>query len=273
MSEWRHTLQRPRSGAVEGWLHSIANLLLNGVRLHAGDEPHRLIEVEAYYHSEDHPDAFAHCDPIQLEQGRWYFHKTRGTYRSGSFKGLDISFGDGKAHGGFLLRGLEKPDGEIVDGPSLLVDHLLKKCKKPDIATLDLVIGDRPAWEKESPLRLEAIATESRTIHTCARVGLSLKKLKPTPPHAKFLLKRYRFLTEPQGTAKGKVLLVLALHRDGLSPEAIRDLTGCPVGTVKRYVEDFAEGKKESNLAPYGGIDLGPKELCRLHGLGSVHLV
>jgi hypothetical protein len=264
----REALRRPASGTVEAWLSAVANRLLNRVRLVAGGEAHRLVEVEAYYHSTDHPDAFAHCDPIQLEQGRWYFHKTRGTYRSGSFKGLDISFGDGKAHGGFLFRGLEQADGTLIDGPSLLVDHLLEKAGKLDIYSLDVAINARPAWDTDSPLHLVEVADEGRPIFTSARVGLSLKKLKPTADNARYLLKNYRFLSEPGRTAKGKVLLVLALHKQGKTPEQIRALTGCPIGTVKRYVEDYELGTKESDLSVYGGVDLGPKELCRLHGFG-----
>ncbi len=264
----RDALLRPESGSVEEWIASVAHRLLNNVRLIAGGEPHRLIEVEAYYHSGDHPDPFAHCDPVQLELGRWYFHRTRGVYRSGSFKGLDLSFGDGKAHGGFLFRGLERADGTFIDGPSLLVDHLLTVTGKRDIATLDLGIADRPAWDTTSPLHLVVGADEGRAVFTSARVGLSLKKQKPTTVNAAYLLKPYRFLSEPSRTAKGKVYLVLALHKQGRSIEEIRDVTGCPPGTIKRYIEDYTLGTKESDLSAYGGLDLGPRELSRLHGFG-----
>ncbi len=266
MAGWREALVRP-AGAVEGWLAKIAHHLLNGIRLVAGGEDHRLVEIECYYHSEDHPDPFAHKDPVQLHQGRWYFHRTRGTYRSGSFKGLDLSFGDGTAFGGFLLRGLEKPDGELVDGPSLLVDYLLEKTGKRDVMTLDLNIGSRPAWDESSPLHLTSIHDEGRTVYVSARVGLSLKKLKPTADNARYLLRHYRFFTEPSRTAKGKVLMVLAMHKLGKSPEEIRDLTGCPIGTIRRYIEDYTAGGKEKDLSAYGGIELGSKELCRLHGM------
>jgi hypothetical protein len=38
---------------------------------------------------------------------------------------------------------------------------------------------------------------------------------------------------------------------------------------VRRYIEHFTEGKKETDLSAFGGVELGPKELCRLHGFGS----
>src|SRR4051812_41318439 len=215
MATWWDVLKRPESGTPGDWFGAIAGRLLNGVRLIAGGEPHRLVEVEVYYRSGDHPDPFAHRDPIQLQCGKWYFHRTGGVYRSGSFKGVDLTFGDGKAHGGVLLRGLETPDGKLIDGPSLLVDYLLAMSGKRDVTTLDLAIADRPAWDAGSPLRLEAVKEEQRPVFTCSRVGLSLRRMKPTAGNVGYLLKPYRYLTEPRRTAKGKVLLVLGLHRRG----------------------------------------------------------
>jgi hypothetical protein len=61
--------------------------------------------------------------------------------------------------------------------------------------------------------------------------------------------------------------MVLALHVQGLPAAEIRAQTGCTKGAVERYIADFEEGRKESDFAPYFGIDLGPKELARLHGL------
>ncbi len=264
----RDALNRPESVSVEEWLADVANRLLNGVRLMASGEPHRLIEVEAYYHSGDHSDPFAHRDPVQLERGRWYFHRTRGVYRAGSFKGIDLTFGDETAHGGFLFRGLECADGTLIDGPSLLVDHLLTMTGKRDVATLDHAISGRPAWDADSPLYLKEIPDEGRRLYKSIRVGLSLKRQKPTAVNAGFLLKNYRYLSEPGRTAKGKVHVVLALHRLGRSVEEIREVTGCPPATIKRYIEDYEAGTKESDLSVYGGVDLGPRELCRLHGFG-----
>ena len=270
MATWRDALERP-DGPVEPWLATIAARLLSGVRLVAGGEPHRLIEVEAYYHHPvDHPDPFAHRDPIQVHPGLWYFHKTRGVYRSGSFKGVDLTFGDGTAHAGMLFRGLEKADGAIVDGPSLLVDHLLAMTGKRDVLTLDLAIAGRDAGDPHSPLHLEEVDEPPRPIFLSTRVGLSLRRTKPTEENVRYLLRPYRYLTEPARTAKGKVYLVLTLIRQGLSDEEIRRSTGCPAGTVRRYREDFQEGRfLPQDLTSYGGVELGTRDLCRLHGYGA----
>jgi hypothetical protein len=150
--DWPALFRRPPDfadgPAADRWFATIAEALLNLASLRVNGVPHRLSEVEAYYHGPGHEDPFAHRDPVQLNLGRWYFHRTRGTYRGGSFKGLDVAFGGpvrdvGKAYGGILLRGLEAPDGTIIDGPSLLVDHLLRTTGFASVAELDAAIGER----------------------------------------------------------------------------------------------------------------------------------
>ncbi|MBD2184206.1 hypothetical protein [Aerosakkonema funiforme] len=96
MSNWLSLLQKPENlgdaEAIEHWFTRIASGLLNGCYLVVGNEPHRLVEIEFYYCGDVHPDPFTHRDRLQLEFGRWYFHRTRGMYRGGSFKGLDMTF-------------------------------------------------------------------------------------------------------------------------------------------------------------------------------------
>src|SRR5262249_49867264 len=132
------------------WFAELVGQLLNRTDLLVGGEPYRFAELEAYYHGPQHPDLFAHRDPVQLENGRWYFHRTRGEYRGGSFKGLDLAFGDGKAHFGILIRTVADPEGNVIDGPSLTVDHLLVQTKAKDVATLDRMIGTREGWDESA---------------------------------------------------------------------------------------------------------------------------
>lgn len=60
--------------------------------------------------------------------------------------------------------------------------------------------------------------------------------------------------------------MLLALDARGMPAEVIATVTGCPKGTVARYVEDFDTGQAEADFGPYFGAELGPKDLCRLHG-------
>ncbi|MFO0929741.1 MAG: hypothetical protein U0736_22415 [Gemmataceae bacterium] len=116
---------------VARWFAAIAERLLGGSRLVVAGVAHRLTEVEFYYHGGTHLDPFAHRDPVQRHTGRWYFHRTGGTLRGGSFKGLDLTFAGADAFGGILIRGVEPEGGALIDGPSRTVDHLLHMTGQP----------------------------------------------------------------------------------------------------------------------------------------------
>lgn len=271
MSNWLPLVQKPdkvgEGEGVEDWFAQIACQLLNNSRLVVGEEPYRLVEIEFYYYGDDHPDAFTHCDRLQREWGRWYFHRSRGMYRSGSFKGLDVTFGDGKAFGGILIRSMEAPDGTLIDGPSLCVDRLLALAGVEAVADLDESIGGRVVWDTGSPMVLAlAHKSEQHQIFRSARVGLSLKKAKSPSDLPRYIMRPYRFVTEPRRISKGKLYLVLALHVQGINNEIIHQITGCPRQTIQRYIADFEAGRLDMDFAPYFGIDLKPKDLCRLYG-------
>ncbi len=269
---WLSHFQRPEpflgQETAAPWFFRLADRLLNGCRLVVGARAHRISEVEVYYHAAGHADPYSHRQPLQHQCGPWYFHRSHGSYRNGSFKGLDFSFGDGSAFAGILIRTLEKPDGDLIDGPSLCVDYLLEATGAGTVAALDRAIGGRLAWEPGNPLFLEETrALEPRPIYRTGRVGLTLKRFREHPDMPDFVLRPYRFLTQPRRIAKGKLLLVLALHVQGQSLEQIQQLTGCPRGAIQRYLADFKAGQREVDFAALVGKDLSPSELARLHGV------
>jgi hypothetical protein len=252
---------------VGGWFDRIAQVLLNESQLLVGGKAHRLTEIEFYYYTSIHADPFAHRDPVQVHTGRWYFHRTRGVYRGGSFKGVDVTFGDATAFGGILFRSLETPEGEMITGPSLLVDHLLRLSGVKNVAALDGAIGARTVWDRTSPLVLQR-AGERRLdrIYRSARVGLTLRSTKKDGAGLRYILRPYRHLTEPRGISKGKAHLVVALHMEGVGADELRRLTGSPRHSIERYIAEYEAGKRECNVDAYFGKDLTPAELCRLHG-------
>lgn len=263
--------RRPADVAADAdfrlWFAEIASRLLNGCDFLAAGRRYRFAEVEMYYSGPGHHDPFAHRDPVQLEDGRWYFHKTRGEYRGGSFKGLDLTLGDGRAHFGVLIRTVVMPDGTVLAGPSLTVDHLLAQTKAAGVAALDALINARPIWDASSPLAIvEAERPRAAAVYATSRVGLSLKKARGRPEMPRLLGRPYRFLTEPAAISKGKVHLVVALHRAGRSPEAIRETIGMPRKTIDRYLADFEAGTKADGFDRYVGKDLSTAELCQLFG-------
>jgi hypothetical protein len=249
------------------WFESMAEQLLNATDFLVQGVPHRFAELEFYYHGPGHEDPFAHRNPVQLENGRWYFHKSHGQYRGGSFKGLDLGFGDGTAHFGVLIRTIIGPDGTLIDGPSLSVDYLLQATEARSAARLDAWIGTRKLWDATAPISVRP-SQEFRTvtIHTTSRIGLSLKKAAAAPTAPRFVGKAYRFLTEPKAISKGKLHLVLSLHRRGKSMEEIRQTTGTPRKSIERYVERYELGKREKSLAGYVGRELDRMELAQMLG-------
>lgn len=224
-------------GAAEDWFAAIAQRLLGTCRLQVAGAPHRLVEIEFYFDSEAHPDPFTHRHPEQARSGRWYFHRIGTSYRGGSFKGLDLTLGDGVAHGGILIRSLEAPGGRLVVGPSLCVDYLLEATRTPTVAALAAAQADLPALAPAAPLSLsERAAHETElTLFRTARVGLSLKRHRDALAIDR-LARRYRFLTEPRRVTKGRAELIAALLADGYSPEAIRNLTGSPRKAIAALV-------------------------------------
>jgi hypothetical protein len=275
VSRWQQLLTEPGELATdaghEAWFDVIASRLLCGCTLLVGNEPHRFTEIEFYYHGGAHLDPFTHRDPIQKQTGLWYFHRTGGIYRGGSFKGFDLTFGGTGAFGGVLIRGLETEDGTLIDGPSLSVDHLLARTEAGDVATLDEAIEARPCWDTDNPLHLVwRDEIQDRFVLKCARVGLSLKKYRTAEPPTQYILKRYRYLSEPRRISKGKLHMSLGLYAQGSDVAQVRERTGCTRGALERYIADFEEGKKEADFDGYFGIELGPKELARLHGLWQV---
>jgi hypothetical protein len=252
------------------WFVDIASRLLNTTDFVVAGKRYRFAELEMYYSGWGHSDLFAHRDPVQLEDGRWYFHRTRGEYRGGSFKGLDLALGDGASYFGILIRTVVAADGTVLDGPCVTVDHLLAQTKTASVAALDGVINARSLWDTTSPLHVvEAEKPRTATVYQCSRVGLSLKKAKGKADAPRFVARPYRFLTEPVAISKGRPHLILALHRAGHTNEAISTVTGVPKKTIDRYIADFTAGHTVENFEGYIGKDLSTADLCKL--LGTWH--
>lgn len=269
MNRWFSRLRRPGRGHLSEWFAIVAHQLLNCTDWLVAGDPHRIAEIEFYYHSSDHPDPFTHFDPIQSHRGRWYFHRSHGAYRGGSFKGIDITFGDRHARGGILIRTIETPGGELVSGPSLVMDYLLSTTKHDRVADLAKSIGQRRVWNRTSPLRLVTGSSGDRALVVCSRVGLSLRRAAPDGHWADFLVRPYRYLTEPRRIKKGKAQMAIAMHRQGHSSETISRTIGCSQSAIARYVSNYAAGYASGRYEEFFGRVLTPCELCRVHGIAD----
>ena len=244
-------------------------------------------------------------------------------YRGGTRKGLDLTigrilppvlsrhfvppisnqpdhgFGDQQLLcGGILLRSLRElgPNGKVISGPSLLVDHIINVSGASSIS--DLVenkwAGDTCAFisgkdERSTRLFLRPVSepsstsSSSRTASTIffsPRIGLDLShpgttnpEILPLHPRIQFLPKAYRFFTHPEVlVANGRPQTFLgvlsqcisttnsdfteALKKPLLSQE-IAVLMALKEPTCAKYLAEYVAGRE-------GGVDLlksfvGPK--------------
>ena len=255
------------AGLGAEWFGELADLLLNRVVLRVAGQVHRLVEVEFYYNGPGHPDAFTHGDALQLTCERWYFHRDGGQYRGGSFKGLDLSFGPEDAYGGILIRTLEAPDGSLINGCSLCVDHLLSVTGYAKVHELDAALGDRAIWDAGGVLQLvEDEGLVARDVVATPRVGLTLKRARQHEGMPEYLFRNYRFLTRPKEVKKGTIQTVVALHALGKTPGQIRAIAGSTAKSIQNAVDRFEEGKAAADMKPFIGTGLKTAELCQAAG-------
>lgn len=259
----------PSPAAIPAWFASIAESLLTRSRLWIGSVPHEIREIEFYYHADAHPDPFSHRHSMQRSSGEWYLHRAGSSFRGGTFKGLDFTFGASASYGGVLLRSIETESGEFINGSGLCVEHILKLVGCTSVATLDDRIGRRPITDRDNPVRIEsseAVHVPATEIWSSARVGLTLKRLQAEPRMPEFIMRPYRFLTSPRAIKKGRLQLILAMLDRGLSIEEIRLRTASPRHAIETAQRAVQEGKRVADLAAFEGVHLGPTEYCRLYG-------
>jgi len=222
--------------------YSIADILLNHAILDLNGKKYRLAEVEAYLKDDAHYDTFTHCDEQQLKPGEWYFHKVGKGYKGGSYKGLDVTFSK-RGYSGMLIRAImEVGTNKYIEGPSLVVDQILRETGASDIESLTK--KDNFNWNvlEKSLCYLkvdEEKNLEQRPIVQSPRVGLVLR----TDNHSKFLMKPYRFLTYPLLCKKGKQHLVLELYYLGKTKEEITKITGGTNASVTGYLQSYDASK------------------------------
>jgi len=145
-----------KDAAYAALFRDVADLLLNRTTLRIAGHPHRFTELELYFTGHAHADPFTHGDPMQQQLGTWYFHRSGQRYRSGTYKGLDLSFGSPEAFGGILVRGVERLGAApaLIDGPCMVVDHILALTASASIEALvsrfDLAIDRADSAKRRS---------------------------------------------------------------------------------------------------------------------------
>jgi hypothetical protein len=181
----------------------IANSLLNSTVLIINGTPYAICEVEMYLKSETHLDLYSHATPDQLTYGKWAFHRyNTGSFRSGTFKGVDVSLGDGKNWYGILIRSMYHPSDGMIVGPCRVVHFILEAYGlTPDTAGLTWFVSGNSNVQSKFPEPLCVLNNRHNFVLANAipaniqvwkgpRIGLSDK-------YPEFRERKYRFLVHP----------------------------------------------------------------------------
>lgn len=254
------------------WFKACAALLLNSFEVVvAEDKVFRFVEIEFYYNDHHaHQDTFIHGSTLQLKTaGHWYFHTAgaAGTsYKSGSYKGLDLTFGQpGKIPGGILLRAMEeKETGAVIEGPCLVVDRLLKENKQASI--MDLVkTGFSLCATDVNPFMYIRPATkvDGRVVVGSPRVGLTLKRFDAFKES--FIMMPYRMTSLTSKIKKNRQTIILALHAQGRSVVDIMNITGAKKNNVETIVSQLAASLSSTKTpSDWNGANLDAGNLITL---------
>ena len=140
----------------------------------------KIVEVELYCHL----DPYTHCDKQQLKFETFYFHRINCKgFKEGSFKGMDITFGNDTEHRAYLIRSIQDSDGEVIEGPCLVVQRILlafgntKKVKDfhEEYSRLNPTLSIRC---ESSGLYLMTSSHDEIIVESSPRVGLKYKAIE-----------------------------------------------------------------------------------------------
>ena len=255
---------------IEEIITIMSDNLLNNTILSINKQNYRLIELEYYIKSTDHPDPFVHCDPHQQIKHKWYFHRLAGKgYKGGTYKGLDITIGynDKLIFGGILIRSIQNViTKEIIEGPCKVVNKILEICNKNSIEEF---IDNKPIPLSVGDPMLTLIMDTTNILHKMEifygpRVGLTLKKSRDDI--YKYIMKNYRAIIYPEYIKVFKTGIIIKLYNDGLSCEQIKKLVGGTIKNISKYIE-FSKQGQSMDFKDFVNQSLGVEKLCNLQGL------
>lgn len=269
---------------------TLSTFILNRSTLLINNIPHKIIEIEFYCYDEknNHPDCFTHCNELQQNFARFYFHRygTRATStpKEGTYKGLDITFGQAPRYLGILIRSIQLPKGTIIQGPCNCVNHILDVLKMESARE---IIDKYPHLEQQSFLDekyedsilslksssqhisdskeyCEDILKSHKHIYKSPRVGLTLNQHN-VDDKKDWIMRLYRHTTYPL-LKKNKNLIALSLiYHHKLTIDDTRDLTKMSIKKSQEIINNFIQGQSQHKPEDFIGR-LNSQDLCRLFG-------
>lgn len=184
----------------------LADILLNKSYLLVNKHKYRLIEIEFYLKCPGHSDKYTHCHEDQLLRNTFYFHKFKtGTYKNGTFRGLDIVYGDvkTKSYFGILIRSIQKISNKktnIIEGPCNVVNCILAEYDFDNI--MDFTNGcNLNIFQNDRDFVLKPFENlPAKEIYVGPRIGLSNK-------YPSYQNRNYRFVINKDCIKKKKTSL------------------------------------------------------------------
>ena len=176
----------------------IAKKILNQTVLTSKNKQYRICEIEFYLRCADHMDEYTHCNDDQY--GYWYFHKfPNGSYKGGTFKGLDITLGNNKdKYCGILIRSIyDIENKKMICGPSNSVTELIGQHNCTNVKefmknkdTLFVLNASKSNKTTNNYIYLNDHKFNKEIIYSGPRIGLSDK-------HMEWKTINYRFVVHP----------------------------------------------------------------------------
>jgi 3-methyladenine DNA glycosylase Mpg len=180
----------------------LAYLFLNKSILIINEKKYRICEIEFYLKNDDHNDKYTHCNDDQAKYGKFYFHKYgNGSYKGGTYKGMDITFGNENSHCGVLIRSIYNTDTkEFIEGPCRTVNKILEEYS---IESINELTNNKllSVLENEHDFCLKNAKMKEEIIYKGKRVGLSDK-------YPNFRNLNYRYLVKKNKIKKQKADLI-----------------------------------------------------------------
>ncbi len=231
--------------SIEDKFKIFAQYLLNQVEIKINDNTLTIEEIEIYYYNpKEHKDEYTHKNKDQLTNSMWYFHQYHnGTYKSGTYKGMDITFGTKQLniYGGALIRSINNSTtNEFITGPCNTVNYILKMTDCKEVEDLVAKMSNLDIFNSKNPFYLTVnnkTNNENNTIFTGPRVGLSWK-------YPEYLVKEYRYLKQPSKIPKNRGSIISSLYNKGIKSPEIEKLTGISKASVSKSINEFTEGGK-----------------------------
>lgn len=187
-------------------VQQIASSLLNKYVLVVGDKEFRIGEVEFYIKNNTHNDQYTHGDVNQKKFAKWYFHRYHGgAYKSGTYKGLDLTLGNDTTYFGILIRSIyDQEENIMIDGPCKTVNKILELNGCQDVKQF--------MSDKKDPLS----ARTKNNFHLMRKTHLNVEQIYKGPriglsdKYPEWKDVHYRFLIKKQDIKKGRKDLVEA---------------------------------------------------------------